>query len=279
MLILIPTAALALPSLQVDYYGTVSSSSDTNMIKMAQDLFYQQLTAIENVTVTDHRSSSPHTSVSDLSFAGTPSGHIVLYAEISDEQNSDSPAASWNCTLHALNPENDANASETGVYDSYYKILISAKSSIERVLEKIAGKDTSQSSSASKPPEESAVSTEQLAGIWSGESDIDKTVILRGGRGFVIFKNGASMTITVSVEHSSDGQIILIKQTGKPNASYYPSLPRESALAAASTAKPIEWTLKASGNGILTGTKKTLVPSSDNGTAVEGIETVVWKKK
>ena len=34
---------------------------------------------------------------------------------------------------------------------------------------------------------------ETLAGTWTGEALVDKVIILRGGNGFVIFKNGASM--------------------------------------------------------------------------------------
>ena len=87
---------------------------------------------------------------------------------------------------------------------------------------------------------DNTISTENLSGTWSGEENIDKIVILRGGRGFVIFKNGASMNITVE---NKDNQIV-ITQKGRSNASFYPELERNTALNAALSADPIEWILK-----------------------------------
>ena len=276
ILFLIPYAVNAAPLL-VDYYGAVSSSSDTNMIKMAQDLFYSQLKSIDSVTVSDRRNGTLESNASSLSIDSTPSGHIAFYAEISEQ--TDNSGAAWNCTLHAIDPATGKNVSESAVYDSYYKILISAKSAIESVLSKLSG-----SSSSARQEQASlqsgSISTESLAGTWSGESDTDKIVILRGGRGFVIFKNGASMTISIRIENEQNGQSVEIRQAGKPNASFYPSLPRETALAAASSAEPIVWNLKLTSEGILTGTKTTLVASSDNpSAAITGTEPVTWRKK
>ena len=64
-----------------------------------------------------------------------------------------------------------------------------------------------------------------LAGTWTGDTLIDKIVILRGGKGFVIFKNGASMNIVISINGSS----VTVIQKGRSNASFYPELSRELA--------------------------------------------------
>lgn len=113
-----------------------------------------------------------------------------------------------------------------------------------------------------------------IAGTWEGEELTDKILILRGGRGFIIFKNGATMNISVSVE----GSDVTIKQKGKPNASFYPSLPRQDALKNAASASPIEWNFKLEGK-TLTGIKKTLVSDKKSSTGVsEGNVNATWTK-
>ena len=72
------------------------------------------------------------------------------------------------------------------------------------------------------------------------------------------------MNITISLSDNQDSQQILVTQSGRSNASYYPDLPRTIALNAAVTADPIQWTLGLSENNRLTGYKKTLLPSEDS---------------
>ena len=117
-------------------------------------------------------------------------------------------------------------------------------------------------------------STEILSGTWGGEDSIDKIVIMRGGRGFVIFKNGASMNITVEIKANND---IVITQNGKANASFFTELPRELALKEAVNAQPIKWTLSLDDNDTLSGTKSTLIPA--DGAAQTGTLNVTWKRK
>ena len=118
-------------------------------------------------------------------------------------------------------------------------------------------------------------STEFLSGTWNGENGINKIVIMRGGRGFVIFDNGASMNIVIQLE--KDGTVIKISQTGKSNASFYPDIPRETALNLAVDAKPIIWELKVADNNTLSGVKTTLV--KDGFSAKEGTVNVTWKRR
>ena len=44
--------------LKIEYYGVVSTSSDSNMIKMAQDIFLTQLKSIDYISVEDKRPDS-----------------------------------------------------------------------------------------------------------------------------------------------------------------------------------------------------------------------------
>ena len=117
-------------------------------------------------------------------------------------------------------------------------------------------------------------STEVLSGTWGGEDSIDKIVIMRGGRGFVIFKNGASMNISVEIKANND---IVITQSGKANASFFTEIPRDLALKEAVNADPIKWTLSLDDENTLTGTKSTLILS--DGTAQSGTLNVTWKRK
>ena len=114
-----------------------------------------------------------------------------------------------------------------------------------------------------------------LAGTWTGDTLVDKIVILRGGKGFVIFKNGASMNITVSL----NGTSVTVTQKGRSNASFYPELSRELALKNAATANPIKWELKLVSLQKMTGVKTTLVEDkkSSTGASPKAIS-VEWSK-
>jgi hypothetical protein len=122
----------------------------------------------------------------------------------------------------------------------------------------------------------SIASTEELSGTWGGEDNINKIVIMRGGRGFVIFNNGASMNITVELSGSAENKKVVITQKGNSNASFYPDLKRTAALSAAVSAKPIKWTLTLTDNNTLKGLKDTLLPDGDS--YKEGSISVIWTR-
>ena len=265
----------------VDYYGVVSQSSDTSILKMAQDIFLTQLKSIDQLRVDDRRPDISRTLQTLPDIAS--SSHVSFYAEI-NEASAGSSAVEWQCTFTAIGTDGKIYT-KTERYDSYYKILVGAKSAIEDVLNQLPAQNSPSLSIQPSATQASSATlrAESLAGTWSGEPYTDKIVLLRGGRGFVIFKNGASMNIAVKVtDTDKNGNIsqIEVAQVGKPNASFYPSLPRETALASAANAKPIVWNFQVTPEGTLSGTKKTLVSSSDSPTgAEEGTESVSWVKK
>lgn len=262
--------------LQVDYYGVVSSAGDVNMLKMAQDMFYNQLKSVDNYIVNDYRESNAMVGADQNFSLTTQKGHIVFFAEI-NEDNSDG-TKKWNCTLKAIDPATEKIFTKGDTYESYYKILVGAKPSIEELLANFKGAGDNPSFQKIEVTDSGDinVSTETLAGTWSGESDTNKIVILRGGRGFVIFKNGASMNISVRIISGTTTTVEIV-QVGKSNASFYPGLQREVALQAAPTAPPIVWTMIMEDEMTLSGTKKTLVAQGN--TATVGEEQVVWTKK
>jgi hypothetical protein len=167
-------------------------------------------------------------------------------------------------------------------YSSYYKILTEAKQSLDNLVAKIRAGTAAKKNAANddeqaaSPQAQQTVSTQSIAGTWLGEKNIDKIIILRGGRGFVIYKNGASMNITVRI---ADDGIVHIKQAGNSNASFFPELPRKTALENAKNAAPIEWLFTLVDAVTLSGQKKTLVSAPDTKTGVtEGTVPVTWQK-
>ena len=257
----------------VDFFATVSSSKDSSMIKMTTDLFFTQFQSVDGYTVNDRRGETydPTAATRGISF----------YAQIEED-----PEGGWLCTLNAIEADGKRNVSSTKKYDTYYKILLDAKRSLENLLENLAGDIEPPNSSAQKQEIQASNLAagdllETIAGAWApGEAElIEKALILRGGRGFVIFKNGASMNVSVSVSPTDAGSAITIKQIGKPNASYFPELPREKALQNASDAPPIEWRMMLYGQ-TLQGTKKTLLADDASPSGVrQGEVEISWSKR
>lgn len=279
-LFLITTAISAhSQKLQVDYYGVVSSSQDSNMLKMAQDLFYTQLNSIDGILVTDKRAdlASVLTSLPDTSSSQPP--RIIFYAQISAEKSNDQ-TVNWNCDFYAKSSD-EKILKESKFYDSYYKMLTSAKETIDDLLSPLKNKTNFPekkdfASNKQEEFEDNSFTVESLSGTWSGEAFADKIVILRGGRGFIILKNGATMNILVKAKNRSE---ITITQTGKTNASFFPDLPRDLALQVAQNASPIEWNFSLKVQNTLTGTKKTLSASANSQNVEPSIENVIWTKR
>lgn len=246
----------------IDYYGVVSTEIDSNMSKMTSDLYFTQLSEINNFNVTDKRLNELLSEKPDESTFSDDA--LSFYTLIEKEKDSDQ----WIATLYVINKNKNEQHSKQKKYDSFYKILMESKSALKENLKQLIESDadvtvlkTEKTVSFSSQSNTNISSTEILSGTWTGEENIDKIVILRGGRGFVIFKNGASMNITVELDSNNS---VIITQKGRSNASFYPELPRNTALNAALSAPPIKWTLKLSGENILTGTKETLFPDGDN---------------
>ena len=258
----------------IDYYGIVASGVDDNMSKMTSDLYYTQLSEINNYVINDKRVGIKMSDVPQIS--DFDDKNLSFYAVISKKENS----SKWISTINIYDNSKKATMSESKEYDSFYKILMEPKASLQETISSLlSGKGntvssakTQQSSSSSK-----LQSTEFLSGTWGGEDTIDKIVIMRGGRGFVIFKNGSSMNITVEIKSNGQSQSIIITQNGKSNASFFPELPRDIALKEAVNADPIKWTLNLDDDNTLSGTKTTLILS--DGVAQAGTMTVTWKRK
>ena len=263
-------------SYNIDYYGIVSTEIDANMSKMTSDLYYTQLSEINNFSISDKRSAPSLAERPDAEAFSSSS--LSFFTLINKDTNSDK----WITTYFVVDKAHNEEHSKKKIYDSFYKILMEPKDVLKNTIKQLIENDTSATTITASVQEQSSsgnsaiTSTEELSGTWSGEENINKIVIMRGGRGFVIFNNGASMNITVELSGSDSSKTVLVKQKGNSNASFYPDLKRTAALTAAVSAAPIKWTLNLTDSNTLKGIKDTLLPDGDN--YKEGSVNVIWTR-
>ncbi|MBR1912611.1 MAG: hypothetical protein IJ828_09690 [Treponema sp.] len=220
----------------IEFYSTQSASADVEMIGMTTDLYYNQLQNTNGYSVIDKRDTAYNT------VTKTKHG-ISFYAQI--EQTPEDEAL-WTCTLHAIDGKTNKESYIVKNYESYYKILLDAKTSINALLAKLSD---SPDSTASSTGSGIKTSIEDLYGTWDAENSVNKIVIMQNRKGFVIYDNGSSMNVSVSI----DGSTITVRQLEKSE----------------NTAYPTTWKLTKSENGVLKGTRI----SGDSTTAVE------WTKR
>lgn len=260
----------------IDYYGIVSTEIDANMSKMTSDLYYTQLSEINNFSVSDKRNTPSLAERPDTD--AFSENTLSFFTLINKDTNSDK----WITTYYVVDKARNEEHSKKKTYDSFYKILMESKDVLKDTIKQLIENDTSTTAITASVHDQadsnkSAItSTEELSGTWSGEENINKIVIMRGGRGFVIFNNGASMNITVELSGSDSNKKVLIKQKGNSNASFYPDLKRTAALTAAISAAPIKWTLNLTDTNTLKGIKDTLLPDGDS--YKEGSVNVIWTR-
>jgi hypothetical protein len=244
---------------------------------MTSDLYYTQLSEINNFSVTDKRASASLTKRPDPALFSD--GKLSFFTFITKDLNSDK----WITVYYVVDKTKNEEHSKKKIYDSFYKLLMEPKDVLKDTIKQLIENDKSATSISAasqdtlSPSKEAFIaSTEELSGTWGGEDNINKIVIMRGGRGFVIFNNGASMNITVELSGSEGNKKVIITQKANSNASFYPELNRTAALSAAVSAKPIKWTLAITDSNTLKGTKDTLLPDGDS--YKEGSINVTWTR-
>ena len=233
---------------------------------MTEDMFIKQLSEI-TTNVTDKRSEKSNLQ----NVLQTENSNTIFYIDIKKIPNT---AGKWSSVFYIKNPQKKTNI-YTKEYDSYYKILVESK----YFLSEIFSNNDAQKNKNQAQSTMNFVSTEKIAGTWIGEKFVNKIVILRGGRGFVIFNNGASMNISINIQTDSSGKnYVNIKQTSSANASFFPEIPRKNALEIASTTEPIEWNLSLFDENILKGEKHTITLLEQSNTPQKTTIPVEWKK-
>lgn len=98
-------------------------------------------------------------------------------------------------------------------------------------------------------------SLDSLAGAWYGEDgEVEKIMIMRGGRGVAIWVSGISLLLELKLENG----FLIATQKGVPQPRQFINLPDNIASLAAKATKPIVWQLHINQDlKILSGLKKT----------------------
>ncbi len=245
------------PSSTVGFFSAVSDSKETNTITLIQDLYFSHVSILDRYTVFDYR-TVPYSAALPQNIEKPA---IAFYVAIHESDGT------WICILNAVTLADSNEVVKELRYDSYYQILLDAKIVVSDFFASLSPASvaaTPSLSDASPEKKEINVSLDLFSGTWAGDEFIDKVVILRAGRGFIIYKNGATMNISVRVENNK----IIARQTSKANASFFPELPRELALTAAPLTDPLEWVMEAVHENKLTGIKKTIEAVYENGNPV-----------
>ena len=267
---------------KIDFYGVYSQDADKNMLNMTEDLFYTQLREL-SIDLTDKRQqqfSQSQESFNPLTYdflITSDKNSYALFVQIKKL-----PTLKWECSIYLKKLSSDKTYSTTKEYDSYYKILMESKTNLKGMLIDLldSTKNLASASETEEITSDQIISTDVIAGSWKGENFIDKIVIMRGGRGFIIYKNGASMNILINISKNEENgsPTININQASRNNASYYPELQRKDAMEYAIDAQPIEWSFKLANAKTLKGTKSTLVQKMPGVAPEQGIIDVEWTK-
>ena len=296
-LMLVSTACCFAQQYTVYFYGIVSPFSQDNQKNLTQDLFCAQIRSIPDINFIDKRNSGFAENVKKLSDSEIQKLEPETIAELLPEDKNIKEGdqviiffskidkieeENWKCTFYTKNFSTLKIDSISKDFDSYYKILTDSKTSIAEILSASTGVTVSVSQMPKRTPKEAinevAMTVEGVSGTWSGEDGITKIVLMRSGRGFVIFNNGASMNISISVEKTEhDHKVLKITQLGNFNASFYPDIPRQKALSYAQDSKPIEWVFVLTGDTTLIGFKNTL-GLDGAGNVAEVKNKVKWSK-
>lgn len=277
--------------IDVHFFGIIIPPTLENQKNISENLLSAHLRIIPEITFIDNTKPGIEKQISNLpentpaieyldkidrSFLIPNKQAIGIFAIINkiDEENLE-------CTIYTQNFLSGQNFSLTENFKSFYKLLTDVKSSITNLISKTANIQLTaiQAPKRQMPKiNELAMTVEGVSGTWSGEKEINKIILMRSGRGFVIFSNGASMPINVSIEiNERNHKILKITQQGNFNASFYPDIPRQKALEYSQKASPIQWNFILTETGSLEGFKYTLVLDSD-GKVAEQKKHVSWNK-
>lgn len=277
----------------VYFYGVITPPSQESQKNITLDLFSAQIRSFPEINFIDKRLSGFDVNYSKLTdkeadridstsiFNLVPASQehsdgsrsIILVSKIEKTEDEE-----WICNIYTKNLYTSKIDFVKKSFESYYKVLTDSKSLFNEILSVSADVKVNSNSSVKKTGSDQVMTTsmsiEGLSGTWAGEKGITKIVIMRSGRGFVIFNNGASMNISISVE---DSKTLKITQAMPFNASFYPDIPRQKILEYSKKAKPIEWTFSLSGNGTLSGTKETLI-LDESSSVIPATINVSWNK-
>lgn len=236
---------------QLYYYGVKSAALSDKNTELASNLFYEEL---KKVTL----------DISDMRGKRKENLDDAFYVEIEKTGKE-----GLKCIFVFL--KDGKQITKMREYGSFYQMLVEPKDYLKAVFKEIQEEKSGSLPNKNVTPQ--ALTHESVQGEWKAEEGISKVILMRGGRGFVIFANGASMKVTSTIE----GSALTVRQVGASNASYFPTIPREAAMKGAVSAQAVEWHFIMDGRGKLSGTKKTLL-INEKGEPYMGETLVEWQR-
>lgn len=260
----------------IDFFGVASPDAQESMIRMTSDLYFNQLkdcapTVRDKRDKINIRAADPD----EINITPEEDSSLVFWAFIKKQDD-----GKWVSIMYLKNCHTNETFQKSTEYDSYYKILMESKSSLVGVLDdllfqsKEGKKEEAPVTEKPAATASRAVTFEELCGTWSGESFISKAVIMRNGKGFIIFRNGVSMNVAVTKTADS----LVIKQLGNSNAAYYPEMERSKALEAAEMGQAIEWSFTSITPNHMVGKKRTLAIDASSGAVARAFIDIEWTK-
>lgn len=167
-------------------------------------------------------------------------------------------------------------------YESSNKILLESRVLVKELFEQSAALSSKKNGEKAASDEStdfvSVSDIDSLAGAWLGEDEIEKVMIMRGGRGVAIWISGISLLLDLKISSGS----LIITQKGAPQPRQFVNLPDNIAALASKSVKPIVWEFKTDADKkLLTGLKKTYLIKHNNSEIIEISEVaipVVWRK-
>lgn len=168
-------------------------------------------------------------------------------------------------------------------YENSSKILLESRVLVKDLFDQTSSlnvqkKDDTKNSGSKNTELIPIADIDSLAGAWYGEEEIEKVMIMRGGRGVAVWISGISLLLDLKIQEGS----LIITQKGSPQPRQFINLPDNIALLASKAVKPIVWEFKTDSNKkLLTGLKKTYSIKHNNTEILEISEItvpIVWTK-
>lgn len=166
-------------------------------------------------------------------------------------------------------------------YEGSNKILLDSRLLVRELFESkdVATDEKKKPTEKIDPPQldendfKPISSIDSLAGAWYGEDgEVEKIMIMRGGRGVAIWVSGISLLLDLKLE---DGSLI-VTQKGIPQPRQFINLPDNIASLAAKATKPIVWRLNINQDlKILSGLKLTSTIKYNNSEIISVSEVMV----
>lgn len=264
----VPLLAQTVPS--VAAYRIESAEPGDYVEQTVNDLIFSFISELRTYRIEDLRKESPP---ADLS---VPAGmDYIFHGSLSPQPNG------VRLELVLRGGTEDVTRKISKVYENTNRVLLESRMLVRDLFDQsvlLPEPSTAPSAMRDGPVAELVLSLDGLSGTWSGETGVEKIMIVRGGRGIMVLSSGVSISLSLELRDNT----LIVRQKGPLNPRQFLDLPDDVARQAALTVTPPEWNLRSGDDkNMLVGIKKTAEISHDgkNILTVDQIESSVeWKR-